>query len=269
MVNPKFYFQHDNYSRDDEKLIELRMKHQMTGLGVYWCLVEMLHEGNGYIETKPKLLAFQLQVDEQVINDVVEICFTVEDGKITCNRVKQNLNEREEKKKFNQEKGKRGAEIRWNKNKKDPNEGIVEVINNHSTTIVEPYSNHSTTIVNDTKEKEKEKEKEIVKEKDIVKDKDIVKVKVELTEKEKTNKRLLEIFKYEIKSGEIKKEQILDINLDNLRTRLNLYFNETHPTWEKELMGMDATLFCVRLENKFDFDNTRIAMIKAYKLLNK
>lgn len=242
MVNPKFYFQHDNYSRDDEKLIEVRMKHQMTGLGVYWCLVEMLHEGNGYIETKPKLLAFQLQVDEQVINDVVEICFSVEDDKITCNRVKQNLLYREEIKLKKSEAGKKGMSVRWNKNNSN-------VITNDNTVITE----HNSVITEHNKEKEKGK----------------VKDKVIVTEKEKIDKKLIEIFKYEIKEKVLTEEQVLSINFDKLKSDLNLFFNETYPTWEQDLKKSDANMFCVNLEKKFKFDNFRIATIKAYKLLNK
>jgi hypothetical protein len=245
MVNPKFYFQHDNYSRDDEKLVEVRMKHQMAGIGVYWCLVEMLHESNGYIETKPKLLAFQLQVDEQVINDVVEICFSVEDGKITCNRVKQNLNERQEKFKKKQEVGRQNVLKRWNKD--------TTTIPTNTTTI----PNDSKVIPNHTIDKEKEKEKGKVKEKVIV------------TEKEKINKRLIEIFKYEIKENKLTEEQVLSINFDKLKTDLNLFFNENYPTWEQDLKRTDPNMFCVNLEKKFKFDNFRIATIKAYKLLNK
>jgi hypothetical protein len=246
MVNPKYYFQHDNHSREDEKLIEVRMKHQMAGIGVYWCLVEMLHEGNGYIETKPKLLAFQLQVDEQVINDVVEICFTIEDGKITSSRVKQNLKDREDKFKKKQEIGRQNVSKRWNKD--------TNTIPTDTTTI----PNDSKVIPNHTIEKEKEKEKEKV----------IDKVKVIETEIEKRNKKLIEIFKYEIKENKLTKEQVIAITNDMLKKELNLYFNEKYPEWEKQLKKSDANMFCKSLEKQFVFDNFRIAMVKAYKFLN-
>jgi hypothetical protein len=245
MVNPKFYFQHDNHSREDEKLIEVRMKHQMAGIGVYWCLVEMLHEGNGYIETKPKLLAFQLQVDEQVINDVVDICFSVEDDKITCNRVKQNLLYREEIKLKKSEAGKKGMASRWSKTDNT-------VITNDNTVITKD----NTVITEHNKEKEKEKEKVIDK------------VKVIETEIEKRNKKLIEIFKYEIKENKLTKEQVIGITNDMLKKELNLYFNENYPEWEKHLNKTDANRFCLSLEKQFKFDNFRIATIKAYKLLN-
>jgi hypothetical protein len=106
--------------------------------------------------------------------------------------------------------------------------------------------------------KEKEKEEEQVK----------VKSKVIETEIDKRNKKLIEIFKYEIKEKKLTKEQVIGIDNDLLRKELNLYFNEKYPEWEKDLKKNDANRFCVNLEKQFQFDNFRIATIKAYKLLN-
>lgn len=249
-----FYFQHDYHSRDDGKLLEIRMKHGMSGVGTYWCLVEMLHEGGGYIETKQNLLAFQLQVDQQIITDIVQLCFSVEDDKITSNRVKLNLYEREQKKIANQEKGKIGAQVRWNKNKPDPNQGIVEVINNNSSTIVEPYSNHSTTIVNDsptivndTKEKGKEKGKE--------KDKD----------KEKLNK-LKSIWKYELNQNMITEEQLEKLTL-NMVYKNFIKTPFAYENWSIDLNKKGASRFLLDL-NK-EIPNEVIALVKTYELLNK
>ena len=110
------YFIHDYRSRDDKKLLKVRMKHQMTGVGVYWCLVELLHEGMGYVDHDLELLSFQLQVDEEVIKSVVDICFSVDGDKITCERVKSNLTYRMEKYNQKSDKGKAAANKRWNNN---------------------------------------------------------------------------------------------------------------------------------------------------------
>jgi hypothetical protein len=63
------------------------------------------------------------------------------------------------------------------------------------------------------KEKEKEKEKD----------------KVIETEIDKRNKKLIEIFKYEIKEKKLTKEQVIGITNDMLKKELNLYFNENYP----------------------------------------
>jgi hypothetical protein len=111
------YFTHDYRARDDYKLIKVRMKHQMAGVGVYWCLVEMLHEGMAKIDYDLDVLSFQLLVDKQIIDDVIKDCFSVEDNKITCQRVKDNLTLRMEKYNKKSEDGKAAANKRWNKDR--------------------------------------------------------------------------------------------------------------------------------------------------------
>jgi hypothetical protein len=146
-METKNYFQHDYRSRLDGKLLEVRMKHGMTGFGLYWCLVEMLHEGNGFIKMKPEVIAFELQVPIEIIKDVIDICFKIEDGIITCNRVKENLTIREEKRLAKSKAGKKGMDKRWS---------------SYNTTI----TNNNTTITKHNIEKEKEKEIVIDKVKD-------------------------------------------------------------------------------------------------------
>lgn len=132
------------------KLLEVRMKHGMAGFGIYWCLVEMLHEGNGVIKMKPEVIAFELQGPVEMIKDVINICFETDGDVVSCNRVKQNLAIREEKRLAKSKAGVKGMEKRWGSNNK-------------------PITNDNTTI---TKHNiEKEKEKEIVKEKEIDKNK--------------------------------------------------------------------------------------------------
>lgn len=47
-----WYFSHDYHARNDIKLVSLRMEMGMNGIGIYWCLVEMLYEENGRISLK-------------------------------------------------------------------------------------------------------------------------------------------------------------------------------------------------------------------------
>ena len=43
------YFSHDYNSRRDRKMIALSMKHNLEGIGAYWCILEMLYEEAGYM----------------------------------------------------------------------------------------------------------------------------------------------------------------------------------------------------------------------------
>ncbi len=68
-----FYFSHDYNSRNDPKMILLLMKTGIIGVGVYWCIVEMLYEQGGYIDLKEcERIAFELRTDCELIRTVIE-----------------------------------------------------------------------------------------------------------------------------------------------------------------------------------------------------
>jgi|688.fasta_scaffold290736_3 hypothetical protein len=148
------YFQHDYRSRLDKKLLKIRMKHGWSGIGIYWALTEMLHEGNGFIEMDIETIAYELQCDEQVVKDVIEICFEYYESNVTCNRVIENLQFRREKasaksKQATEAINKRWAEVRERNEYLKNTNGIPSV-----------YEPNTKPIRNHTIEKEKEKEKE-------------------------------------------------------------------------------------------------------------
>jgi hypothetical protein len=154
------YFQHDYRSRLDKKLLKIRMKHHMAGVGVYWCLVEMLHEGNGFIEMDTETIAYELQCEEQIVKDVIEICFEYVEDMITCNRVIENLEFRQQKWEAKSQKGKEAADKRWEeyrKQKGNVSQTYTEPMGNLYQTYTNPMPNYAIE-----KEKEKEKDKEIV-----------------------------------------------------------------------------------------------------------
>jgi len=153
------YFQHDYRSRLDKKLLKIRKKHGMNGVGVYWSLVEMLHEGSGFIEMDTETIAYELQCDEQVVKDVIEICFEYYDNNITCNRVIENLEFRREKASERSKKAFAAANKRWT----DYRERQAYLEN--TNTIPQAYQPNTKPILNHAIEKEKEKEKEIDKDK--------------------------------------------------------------------------------------------------------
>jgi len=68
-----FYFSHDYDSRQDEKIKKLLYKFNLEGYGIYWALVEMLYQNNGYLQVECERIAFELRTEsdkiEAVIND--------------------------------------------------------------------------------------------------------------------------------------------------------------------------------------------------------
>lgn len=151
------YFQHDYRSRLDKKLLKIRMKHGWSGIGIYWALTEMLHEGNGFIEMDIETIAFELQCDEQIVKDIIEICFEYFEGNVTCNRVIENLQFRREKASAKSKQGTEAVNKRWEKYRNS--------IQNNTNDIPIVYEPNTQPIPNHTIEKEKEKGIDIDKEK--------------------------------------------------------------------------------------------------------
>ena len=68
----KEYFSHDLKARNDRKMIRLMMAHGMQGIGVYWCIVEMLYEEEGRLmRTECERIAFELRVDSALVESVI------------------------------------------------------------------------------------------------------------------------------------------------------------------------------------------------------
>jgi hypothetical protein len=71
MIN---YFQHDFCARYDDKLVRLSMEQGMSGIGIYWCIVESLWEHGGTMAIADiPAFAYQMHCDckdvQHVIND--------------------------------------------------------------------------------------------------------------------------------------------------------------------------------------------------------
>jgi len=109
------WFKHQFRAREDEKLIRLKIKHKSSApIGVYWQLVEMVYENDGYIKSDIEVIAYQLGDSVELVKDVVDNCFNLTDeGEITHNTIVSQLQVREEKYNEKSKKGKEAADKRW------------------------------------------------------------------------------------------------------------------------------------------------------------
>ena len=112
-----YYFPHDFNATNDPKLLKLAM----TGwdlVGLYWAIIEMLHEQGGYLETNPEPIAFALRTNKERIATLINFpnLFVIKNGKFTTNRVLNNL----EFLKAKTEKARESAYKRWNNAKAMP-----------------------------------------------------------------------------------------------------------------------------------------------------
>lgn len=85
MQKDAYYFSHDCNARNDDKIIAIRMRHQMEGYGIYFAIIEKLRESANYMCIKDyNIIAFDLRVSADKVKSIVEefglFCFT-EDNK--------------------------------------------------------------------------------------------------------------------------------------------------------------------------------------------
>ena len=107
------YFSHDYNARNDLNMKKLFMGEGLSGIGLYWCLVEMLYEKNGYIALDYiPIIAFDLRTTEETVHRVIDNyeLFCKNDTHFFSNSVLKRLEMRNEK----SEKAKSSANARWN-----------------------------------------------------------------------------------------------------------------------------------------------------------
>lgn len=92
------YFQHDDTAKDDEKIIDLRAEMGWEGYGLYWALIEWMHQQGGTIEYKPLRMAVYLSTTEDKIRLLVQgfLLFRIEDDMLVSRRLSSQLEYREQ-----------------------------------------------------------------------------------------------------------------------------------------------------------------------------
>ena len=67
------YFSHDYKARHDRKLVNLLMKKGAEGIGIFWCIIEMLYEDGGRINTSEyERITFELRSNYDTVKSVIE-----------------------------------------------------------------------------------------------------------------------------------------------------------------------------------------------------
>src|SRR6185503_2522517 len=153
MASKAFYFQHDWYSRNDPKLTTLQRILGSGGKGIYWDLVEMLHEQGGKLKYDLDALSFELREEKSFIERVISEfgLFKVKDDFFWSDRARKNLKKQDEVSKTASNK----AFKRWNKD--------ATAMPQHNTSIAGQIPQQFTgNAIKEKKRKEiKEKEKKV------------------------------------------------------------------------------------------------------------
>jgi len=145
------YFAHDTFSREDEKLQNVIMEWGYEGIGIYWCLIELLYENGGVLQKQYERIAFALRTDKDKIKRIIEDYGLFDfdknvSSKSVNQRIKRILNK--------SEKARKSVMQRWHKiHKQQPN--------NDNTNVLPTYSKRNTIKLNKSKlNKSKESIKE-------------------------------------------------------------------------------------------------------------
>lgn len=111
----KEYFSHDYNARSDRKMTKLIMKHGLSGIGAFWCILEMLYENDGILPTEYDRIAFELRTDNGLIRSVIEDfeLFIIDGGNFYSESVNKRLKVRTDK----SDKARENVQKRWDKYK--------------------------------------------------------------------------------------------------------------------------------------------------------
>ena len=106
------YFPHDYNARNDLKLQKLQAKQGLAGIGLYWCVVEIMYEQGGYIRPDEcDSIAFALRTDAKALQDILTAydLFVSDDNGYTSGTLQERLEARLERSEI----AKSNAEKRW------------------------------------------------------------------------------------------------------------------------------------------------------------
>ena len=145
------YFSHKSNTHNNPKILELRIRHGMSGYGVYFYLLEKLVEGNN-CSLDYQSLAYEIHVEVELLKSVIEDfgLFTIsEDGKYFSSiELKEQYEQKDSIRKKRAEAGRAGGLAKAQNKKK-------ETVANAKETV----ANAKETVANAKEEKETEKEK--------------------------------------------------------------------------------------------------------------
>ena len=152
------YFSHDIFTRENLKIKRLINTHKMEGYGVFWAVIEFLHNNNNrLLMSELDIIAFDLGVDVSLVESVIKNfnLFNIRKKVVSSARVAKNIKLRKEK----SEKAKMAIKKRWQAFSN--NTDVLET-NYGRNTIKEKESKEKESKEKESKEKEsKENESEV------------------------------------------------------------------------------------------------------------
>ena len=113
MNKDAYYFSHDSNARNDQRLLKVRMQHGMQGYGIYFGIVEILREQEGYILSLKDIpsIAYDLRIEIPIIEEIIfnYDLFVMEDDIFYSKSLKKRLELMDEMKLKRVEAGRKGG----------------------------------------------------------------------------------------------------------------------------------------------------------------
>ena len=113
------FLTHDCNARNDPKLLKVQMVMGGEGIGLYWCIVEMLWENEGYLPLDYDILAFNLRwASPEKVRSLVEDygLFENDGSRFWSNSALDRIRKTKEVKQSRSDAGRKGNEVRWGGN---------------------------------------------------------------------------------------------------------------------------------------------------------
>lgn len=115
-------FAHDSNARNDQKILQLRMKHKAAGYGVYFMILErLMEETENMSVVNYNMLAYDFRVDAALVKSVVEdfglFVFTPDGKYFYSERLSQQMDVKDELSKKRSKAGAEAMKKRWSKKK--------------------------------------------------------------------------------------------------------------------------------------------------------
>lgn len=115
-------FAHDSNARNDQKILQLRMKHKAAGYGVYFMILErLMEETDNMSVVNYNMLAYDFRVDAALVKSVVEdfglFVFTSDGKYFYSEKLSQQLDVKDELSKKRSKAGAEAMKKRWSKKK--------------------------------------------------------------------------------------------------------------------------------------------------------
>ena len=118
-----YYFSHDHGARNDPKLLKVRSKYGLWGVGLYWCLVEIMYEQGGSVSLDEiDGIAYDLRVTVEELGGFLDAnpdLFTIEDETVTSDSIIRRLDQL----KATSDKYRNNARKRWDKKEPQQSNG--------------------------------------------------------------------------------------------------------------------------------------------------